>query len=293
LIVQHGVSHQKEEIVRYRDYLSASVIITALLFIGIRPASAAGYPNVSFVATDYAFSGPDSIQAGLVSVHVLNKGKDLHHIQFLRLDKGKTLKDFVEAAKADPHVIYGNIGWVKFEGGPNAAIPGTSSTAVMSLEPGQYVVACIIPSPKGVPHVNLGMVKALTVKGPATAKISEPKASVTITAHDFNFSPDKPIKAGPQTIRFNNAGTQPHEVLVVQLPPGKTMQDFAAGFAPGATGPPPGKPIGGLTGVYKGGHEYFTANFTPGHYGLICFFEDAAKKAPHFALGMTYEFDVH
>lgn len=271
---------------------SVFVVISILLFTGVRTAPAAGIRKVTFEAFDYGFKGPDTLQAGLMTVEVVNKGKELHHIQFLRLEKGKTMKDIVEAAKANPESVFGHLNGVEYDGGSNGTMPGESTSAVVYLEPGNYVVACIIPNPKGVPHVDLGMIKALTVKGPAVTGVSEPKATVTITAHDFNFSPDKPIKAGVQTIRFNNEGTQPHEMLVIQLPPGKTTQDFAAAFAPGATGPPPGKGFGGLTGVHKGGHQFFTANFTPGHYGLICFFGDAAKKAPHFALGMTYEFDV-
>ena len=283
---------------RYSYFLSILAVLIALLFIPVRPVPAkaapkTGIPQVTFDAIDYGFKGPDSIPAGLVSVRLVNKGKDLHHIQFLRLDKGKTIKDFIKAAKANPSMVYGNISWVKFDGGPNAVVPGESSSAVVYLEPGNYVVACIVPNAKGVPHVNLNMVKALTVKGPATAGASEPKAAVTITAHDFNLSPSGPIKAGRQTIRFDNKGTQPHEVLVVQLPPGKSIKDFSDAFAPGHSGPPPGKPIGGSTGIEKGSHMYFTADFKPGHYGLICFFEDAAKKAPHFALGMMDEFDVH
>jgi plastocyanin len=278
-------------------FLSIFAVLLALIVVPGRPvpseaAPKSDIPAVTFEAIDYDFNGPDSIPAGLVSVQVVNKGKDLHHVQFLRLESGKTLKDFTEAAKADPSIVYGNIEWMKFHGGPNAVIPGESSSAVVNLEPGNYVVACIIPDAKGVPHVNLGMVKPLTVKGPATTGISEPKASVTITARDFTFSPDGAIKAGPQTIRFDNDGTQPHEVVVVQLPPGKSIKDFADGFAPGHSGPPPGKPIGGSTGIEKGTHTYFMVDFTPGHYGLICFFEDVAKKAPHFALGMMYEFDV-
>jgi plastocyanin len=281
--------------VRYCNFLSVSAVLMALVFIPVRPAPAeakAGMPTVTFDATDYGFTGPDSIPAGLVSVRIVNKGKELHHIQLLRLEDGKSLTDFTTAVKANPSIVYGNIPWVDYYGGPNGVIPGESDTAVLSLKPGRYVMTCIIPDAKGVLHVNLGMIKPLTVKGPAAAGVSEPKASVTITAHDFVFSPDTAITAGTRTIRFNNEGTQPHEVLVVQLPPGKTIKDFADAFAPGHTGPPPGKPLGGVAGIAKGSHAYFTADFTPGHYGLICFFEDAAKKAPHFALGMTYEFDV-
>lgn len=154
-------------------------------------------------------------------------------------------------------------------------------------------MACIIPDPNGVPHVNLGMVKVLTVTGPAPSGVLEPEAAVTITAHDFTFSLSSPIHVGNQTFRFNNDGMQPHEVVLAQLPPGKTIADFAAAaFAPGTSDPPPGKPVGGLTGLYRGGHQLFRADLQPGHYGLICFFEDATKKAPHFSLGMMSEFDV-
>jgi hypothetical protein len=281
--------------VRYRHLIAVCTVLMALFFIQVRPvpaAAKAAIPTFTFEAFDYGFTGPDSLPAGLISVRVVNKGHELHHIQFLRLEDGKTVKDFTEAVKTNPSIVYGNLPWVKYESGPNGVIPGESTSAVLYLEPGSYVVTCIIPDARGVPHVKLGMVKPLTIKGPAAMGVSEPKAAVTITAHDFVFSLDKAIPAGTQTIRFNNEGTQPHELLVVQLPPGKTIKDFADAFAPGHSGPPPGKPIGGMTGIEKGRHAYFTANFTPGHYGLVCFFEDAKKKAPHFALGMTYEFDI-
>ena len=233
--------------------------------------------------------------SGLTSVHIVNKGADLHHVQILRLTDGKTAEDFSAAAKAAPFNPFGPAptpSWIHYSGGPNGVIPGESAAAVMNLEPGNYVLTCFIPDSKGVAHVALGMVRALKVTGIADSKVPEPMASINITAMDFNFAIDKPITAGTQTIRFTNAGTQPHEVLVVQLPPDKTIKDFAAAFEPGHSGPPPGKPIGGLVGIDKGGHAFFTAKFEPGRYGLICFFMDGTKKAPHFALGMTNEFTV-
>lgn len=276
---------------RFR-YFSAAAVLAAVFFAVQSPASGADIPEITFEAGDYDIKGPDTLSAGLVSVKIVNTGKDLHHIQFLRLEDGKTVRDYSETAKATPKAISGNIAWVNFGGGPNAVVPGESAIAVINLEPGHYAVVCILPDPNGVSHVNLGMVKALTVEGAAASGVPEPKADLTITAHDFSFSPDAPFRAGKQTIRFQNEGTQIHEVLLVALPPGKTIGDFAAAFAPGASGPPPGKPIGGLTGIRKGRHEFFTADLAPGHYGLICFFEDPAKGTPHFALGMMYEFDV-
>jgi len=283
----------------YLKVLALAAAAVALVLTAGRPApvqagTQSGIKEVTFEAVDFGFKGPDSIPAGLTSVHIVNKGMNPHHVQILRLTDGKTAEDFAAAFKASPF----DPGpapapaWVHYLGGPNAAIPGESATAVMNLEPGTYVLTCFIPDSKGIPHIALGMMKALTVTGTADSKSTEPAASDSITAVDFGFNIDKPIPAGTQTIRFANGGTQPHEILVIQLPPDKTIKEFAAVFEPGYAGPPLGKPIGGLVGIDKGGHQFFTANFVPGHYGLICFFMDQTKKAPHFALGMTKEFTV-
>jgi hypothetical protein len=47
-----------------------------------------------------------------------------------------------------------------------------------------------------------------------------------------------------------------------------------------------------VVGLETGGHGFFTAQFEPGHYGLICFFPDPATGKPHFAQGMTADFIV-
>jgi hypothetical protein len=178
-------------------------------------------------------------------------------------------------------------------GGPNAVIPGGQSTATMNLVEGDYLLICVIPDKKGVPHVALGMQKALFVKGGKPIMVSEPKAGATITLNDFRFTMSRPMKAGVQTIGVMNHGTQPHEVVVVQLAAGASVSEFIkAEVEPGAAGPPPGKPIGGLVGLESGDHAFFTAQFEPGRYGLICFFHDAATGQPHFARGMTSEFTV-
>lgn len=276
--------------------LSIVTIISVLMFnsillVTVEAASKTTVNEVTFEALSFGFKGPDTIPAGLTSVQIVNKGVDLHHIQLIRLTDGKTAEDFSMAVK-DPKFMINPPAWTKFVGGPNGAIPGESVTAILQLEPGNYVLTCLIPDAKGVMHAVLGMVKPLKVTNSMESRLSEPLPTFNITAMDFNFAIDKPITVGTQTIRFTNSGMQPHEVLVVQLPPDKTIKDFAAAFEPGHSGPPPGKPIGGLVGVDKSGHGFFTAKFEPGRYGLICFFMDQAKQAPHFALGMTNEFTV-
>jgi hypothetical protein len=257
-------------------------------YAGQTAASKDGTPVV-FEAHDYRFTGPDRIPAGVTAVQVVNKGQDAHHIQLLQLQQGKTREDFVAAMKANPEQFPS---WVKHVGGPNAILPGQQATATMNLTEGDYLLVCLIPDKQGVPHVALGMQKPLTVKGPASKVAVEPKADIMITLAEFRFGVSKPITAGKHTIQVLNQGTQPHEVVLLKLMGQATAQDFAAAFEPGATAPPPGAPLGGVVGLEQGGQAFFTADFEPGRYGLICFFPDHATGKPHFMHGMTSEFTV-
>ncbi len=245
---------------------------------------------VVFVAQDYGFAGPDHIPAGVTRLQIVNQGHAPHHIQVIKLLQGKTAEDFRAAIKADPDRFPN---WIKYVGGPNAVIPGGDSLATMLLSEGDYLLVCLIPDQKGVPHVALGMLKALSVKGVRPTLASEPKAGLTITQADFRFSLSGAVTSGTRTIQVKNHGTQTHEVVVVKLDPGATAKDWAAAFEPDASGPPPGTPVGGVVGLEAGDHAFFDVRFEPGHYGLLCFFPDPVTGKPHFAQGMTSEFTVH
>lgn len=245
--------------------------------------------SVEFVAHDYGFSGPDRLPAGLTTVRILNEGQDLHHIQFLKLHHGKTAADFRTAVAADPARLPA---WVQFAGGPNAHLPGGLASATLNLTEGDYVLTCWIPDKNGVPHVALGMQKALSVQGGKAVKVSSPAPSVVIKQVDYQFSFSKPMKAGLQTIEVVNHGKQPHEVVVVKLFPGASVQDVITSFEPGSSSPPRGELVGGITAIEKGDRMYFTGMFERGRYGLICFAPDAGDGRPHFLHGMTSEFTV-
>jgi hypothetical protein len=248
-----------------------------------------GEAAVVFVAHDYGFSGPDRLPAGLTTVRIVNTGQDLHHVQFLKLLHGRSAADFREAIAANPNQLPA---WVQYAGGPNAHLPGSVASATVNLTEGNYVVMCWIPDKNGVPHVALGMQKALSVQGGKPTKVSQLKPSVTIKQIDYQFIFSKPVESGVQTIEVTNHGSQPHELVVVRLTPGATVKDVIASFAPDASGPPPGELVSGITGIEKGERVYFTGEFEPGRYGLICFVSDVVSGQPHFSHGMTTEFTV-
>ncbi len=277
----------------YRFMLPAiAVAFGAAVAFNVQDSSAApehaGPGSVTFAAHDHGYTGPDRIPAGMTTVEIVNRGQDLHHAQIVKLAPGKTAADFHAAMKAHPMRFPG---WVSALGGPNAVAPGGQAASMMRLDAGRYLMLCLIPDKHGVPHVALGMEKELTVTPVRTVALAEPSPDVTITQHDFRFDLPNPITAGSRTIRVVNEGGQTHEVVLVKLNPGVSVGEFLVAIAPGAAGPPPGRPVGGIVGLDRGTHGFFKADFEPGEYGLICFFEDDGK-VPHFAKGMAMQFTV-
>ena len=57
--------------------------------------------------------------------------------------------------------------------------------------------------------------------------------------------------------------------------------------------PPPVSGIGGALALVPGGQPvYFTADFTPGEYLIVCFVPDARDAKPHVMHGMMQSFKV-
>lgn len=255
----------------------------------LRDAPVAEAGLVTFVARDYEFSGPDRIPGGMTTVQLINRGHDLHQIQFIKLPASKTESDFITEITADPSRLPG---WAQRRSGPNSVAPGEQAVATIKLEPGAYVLLCGIPDKHGRPHVLLGMLKPIRVEAPVTQQSPMPRSDLTLTQVDFGFELSQPIKPGKRTIHVLNQGSQAHEVVVVQLARGASVADFIDSFVPGVPVLPAGKPIGGLAGLEGGRDGFFQTDFAPGRYGLICFLPDMITRAPHFARGMMMDLTV-
>jgi hypothetical protein len=253
----------------------------------VTPAAPAEAPIVRVSGMDFSFDAPDVIPAGLTEFRFLNKGPSLHHMQILKLEGGKTIDD-LRAALANPGPPPA---WVKEVGGPNAPAPGLESNTTLMLEPGNYALICFVDI-GGPPHFMKGMVRALRVAPSADASVPTPKIDVTATLFDYGFKLSSPIQAGTRTIRVLNGGAQHHEIELVRLPAGVGVSDFVKWLGK-MEGPPPGMPLGGVSGLDVGGSQYFTADFAPGNYALICFLPDAKDGKPHFAHGMIQQITVN
>jgi uncharacterized cupredoxin-like copper-binding protein len=284
-----------------RTALTASLLSTAAVaaFSGALRASVTedgprtAKANVVTVTTvDYAFQAPDTIAAGRTTLHLVNKGKDFHHIWLIKLEGGHTLPELVEATKKQGPMPK----WAVDVGGPNSPMPGGENSATLDLEPGKYVMVCVIPAmADGQPHFMKGMVKEVTVAPRAgveqAGKTVAPKPDVTMTLDDYSFNTSAPITSATKTIRIQNAAAQSHEVVIMKLDAGVTPEQFLQALEK-PQGPPPGKILGGVTGIAKGRTIDLSATFTPGDYTLLCFVPDAKDGKPHIAHGMVKNFTV-
>ncbi|MDB4873737.1 MAG: hypothetical protein JWM41_183 [Gemmatimonadetes bacterium] len=238
-------------------------------------------------AKDFSFEAPDSITAGWTTFHLVNEGPNLHHVQIVRLDSGKTAKDLEQAL----HNPGPPPRWAVFVGGPNAPDPGGQSEAMLNLAAGQYMVICVIDIPEHVPHFAKGMVHPLTVTAASGPAAAEPTADVTVSLADYNFDVKGTLSAGKHTIKVVNSGPQPHEVELIRLAPGKTPKDVWA-WINNPSGPPPGNAVGGVVAFVPGGTNYFTAVTPAGDYALFCFVPDGKDGKAHLEHGMVKQIKI-
>lgn len=243
---------------------------------------------LSVVARDYSFEAPEKIGAGATTIRLVNHGPEMHHVQLIRLEGGRTVADLMEALKSNPH---GPPAWVTWIGGPNVPAPGQSSSAIIDLTPGSYAFVCVIPSKDGVPHLMKGMIRPLTVTPAAGRPAPMPTADVKMDLVDYGFRLDKPLTAGKQLIKVTVDAPQAHEVLLAKLAPGKSAMDLLK-WLEKEEGPPPGMPVGGTSVIAKGGTNLIPVDLTPGNYALICFAPDHKDGKPHFVHGMVREIVV-
>ena len=254
-------------------------------------------PELDVTAADFSFDAPASIAGGLTRISFTNSSQlEDHQAQLLRLNEGVTFDDFTAALPEGEAAI---IPLVTAAGGPGAG-PGLSNENVLDLQAGTYALICLIPSPTdGIPHAAKGMVQPLEVTEPAAEQPERPTADVTVGLSDFAFDAPDTLPAGETTFDVVNNGPQLHEMAVVQLAEGFTVDDLLELFstppdpnAPPPEGPPPFSLLGLVAVMSQGVSGQTTIDLAAGTYAMLCFVTDPDTGAPHAALGMAKEITV-
>ena len=147
----------------------------------VAPSTSAGpaIASVDIKVTEFAFVMPDTIPAGVTTLHVQNIGGMPHFIEIQSVSGGKTDSD-IQSLLSDPNNRKAPPPkWLGKAPMPNIAIlsPGQSTDVTVNLPAGTYAAFCWMPDTNGTPHAYLGMHKVFNVTGTAT--------DTTLPADDF------------------------------------------------------------------------------------------------------------
>jgi hypothetical protein len=244
--------------------------------------------KLELVAVDHQFQSSAALQApsGAIEITLENRGAEDHAATVARYEEGKSFESFAEALTR-PDAVYDII---ETFGGPNAVAPGTTASSTVSLEPGEYVIFCMIPSPSdGIPHIAKGMQIPLSVT-PAEDPAPLPVTDEAITLLDYSFGMADELPAGT-TVEVRNGGGVPHE-LAMYRPTGdasaeEVRQLLTGEVAASGGGPPPSEGVGGVSLLDPGLSNTTTLPTEPGQYVLMCFLPTPGSGAPHHTQGMT------
>lgn len=287
-------------------WIALVAVLPACTTGGEAPSTPA--PNVvSLSATEYAFQAPDTISSGWTTFRLANNGEEIHYGHIVQLDSGKTVRQLVDAYAEAIRTSGPRPKWVKRFGGPGGAPPSGTSSVTQYLVPGSYVWVCPIEDSSGAPHFGKGEFKPFVVRAAASDvadRAAAPAADVVVRLMDFSFAVEPAVRAGRHTLRVENAGAEPHDLVLMKLAPGKTIEDVRAAMNPErarrpdqAGEPPPSfeslvTVVGGIAAIGSGMEAFFDADFTPGEYVLICM-ATAPDGRSHIEHGMIQQISVN
>jgi hypothetical protein len=224
-------------------------------------------------ATDYAFEAPDTLQEGWTTFRLVNNGDRLHAALLVKLEQGGTLDEFQEAY-SQAREAGGPWDALGLRGGLVAPPPRESTNATLYLAPGHYLWYCPMNFEGGVPHVldhDMARPFVVTQRQRSAPIPIAPEPTVTITMVDYAFGLSAPLTAGQHVIRVENQGLEGHEVILMRLAPGKTLEDIQIWLGDPRGPPPISSSVGGVVLEEAGAEEaYFEAELMPGDYVLLC-----------------------
>lgn len=249
--------------------------------------------EMTITATAEGWEAPESVPAGWTRITLNNESDGLRQAAFMRLDDDKTMEDVFAAIEAG---MEGPAPWMVPYGGVSAVLPGENGTVSVNLAAGQYIVIDPVPTADGVPGMARGYFMPLVVEESDVATAA-PASDLAVNLVDYAFEVDyDAFSAGSHTIKVSNSGPQEaHELVIVKLDEGATVEDFLGAFAPDAPGGPlPGRFVTGTAAFAGISENYLEIEFEEGAtYGIFCFTPSSANQGqPHFMLGMVSQFVV-
>lgn len=245
-------------------------------------ADTGGIPEVAVEKTADGVSMASEVPSGIVALKIDPELEGLPG----RLNDGVTMDD-LNAALTNPEDPFAALAMVTLLG---AGSNTTDGRTIYDLEPGQYAY---VDMPENAPP------SAVSFTAGDASGATAPEAEVTVNLVDFNFAIPAEIESGPQVWQINNQGEQWHEMAVMKMNEGVSMDDVMALIMSEESqdGPPPLEQLGELVAFWApsgpGETAWVTWDLEPGNYTVLCFLPDITGDfSPHLAHGMFAELTV-
>jgi hypothetical protein len=267
----------------------------SLIALGLGAAPAAGHaqsaahpgsmPAISLKVSSFLF--PKTLGAGTIKVTVVNDTKSEAEAGFGRLNPGYTTADALTIIKSNSEQSFVKaLKELTFVGGAASIQPGQTAVVYVTLTPGTYGV---VNTDGQTPQYRF-----FSVTSGSGGSVTPPKATAVVRFKDFSFVGLPPhFAAGPVTFKLDNVGKQAHDMELVRLDPGKTMQDVLKALMDQSP-PKWAHNAGGVDTMSPHTSTVVTLTLAPGNYVALCFMPDVTKKdmPPHAMEGMIAAFTV-
>src|SRR5680860_1031208 len=313
----------------------SSILALVLFTVGMLPTTLAqdatpasgladlGLPTLDVTVTAAGFEGiPESIEAGRYLVTITaaeDTGEFGGAVEFVQ-PSGMTAEEFLGMLSGPPPDESGggvaspvaDAGATPAEGGgvggPPAAlfeatfaggtltVAGQPADIVLDLPPGEWIAWGDNPEATQEPFI-------FEVTGEMPADLAEPESDATLTMGEFVIMvTEGELTAGPQVLKIENIGAQPHFVFGSLGPDDLTeeqigvaleeeMAAFPTGTPPAYSDFNPDEDLSFEGGFFSATQSTGTAVWLPvnleaGTYVIICFFPDLGDGLPHAYHGM-------
>ena len=234
--------------------------------------AAGAIPEVAIEMGDAGPSIAAEVPSGVVAINLNAAPGAL----LARLNEGVTLDQFNEGlSQPDPTAA---VALVSLLGGASNT---TDGKLIVDLQAGQHV---LVNFPEDGPP------SAVPFTAGEASGATAPTADVTVDLVDFNFAIPAEIEAGPKVWQISNKGQQWHEMAIVKLNEGASIDDVLAMLQSEeeSAAPPPFEEVAFWSPNSPGETGYVTWDLPAGEYTVICFLPDlAGDMTSHAAHGMV------
>jgi hypothetical protein len=164
-------------------------------------------------------------------------------------------------------------------------MPDTTLRVTYNLAAGNYILLNVAGEE---PQIAM-----FAVEGEAPDTDFEPEADLSVALVDFAFGLPVELPAGEQTWLIENLGQQWHELIVIPVPDGTTLEDAMLLLTAVEEGAEDGGGMPEFAAVWSpmsaGERAWVQVDLAPGTYLVSCFIEDinSDEHAIHAALGLV------